>query len=58
MTAGDHLVPSELATAAFDTAHQPKKLVILPGGHFDVYTKGFEASSGNARDWLIQHLTA
>src|SRR5450755_4497013 len=30
VAAGDHLVPSELAIAAFDTAHQPKELVILP----------------------------
>ena len=55
---GDHLVPSELAIAAFDAAHQPKELVILPGGHFDAYTKGFEASSGQARDWFTRHLTA
>src|SRR5438128_3030794 len=54
---GDHLVPSELAIAAFDKAHQPKELVILPGGHFDAYTKGFEASSGRACDWFTRHLT-
>jgi cephalosporin-C deacetylase-like acetyl esterase len=53
---GDHLVPSELAIAAFDTAHQPKELIILPGGHFDAYTVGFEASSGPARDWFLRHL--
>jgi uncharacterized protein len=51
-------VPSELAIAAFDTAHQPKELVILPGGHFDAYTKGFDASSGQARDWFTRHLAA
>src|SRR3989442_853157 len=49
---GDHLVPSELAIAAYDKAHEPKKLVILPGGHFDAYVKGFEPSSTAARDWL------
>jgi hypothetical protein len=53
---GDHLVPSELAIAAFDTAHQPKELIIMPGGHFDAYTVGFEASSGPARDWFVRHL--
>ncbi len=57
VAAGDHLVPSELAIAAFDKAHQPKELVILPGGHFDAYTKGFEASSGRACDWFTRHLT-
>lgn len=54
---GDHLVPSELAIAAFATAHEPKKLVILPAGHFEAYTTGFDAASGHARDWLTQHLT-
>ncbi len=57
VAAGDHLVPSELAIAAFDTAHQPKELIIMPGGHFDAYTKGFEASSGPARDWFARYLT-
>ena len=55
---GDHLVTSELAIAAFDTAHQPKGLIILQGGHFDAYTKGFEASSGQARDWFTRYLAA
>jgi fermentation-respiration switch protein FrsA (DUF1100 family) len=53
---GDHLVPSELAIAAFDTAHQPKELIIMPGGHFDAYTVGFEGSSASARDWFLRHL--
>ena len=34
------------------------KLIILPGGHFDAYTVGFDASSGRARDWFVQHLAA
>jgi uncharacterized protein len=53
---GDHLVPSELATAAFEHAHQPKRLIVLPGGHFDAYVAGFAAASGHARDWFVQHL--
>jgi hypothetical protein len=53
---GDHLVPAELAIAAYEKAHQPKELVILPGGHFDAYTVGFETSSGRARDWFVRHL--
>src|SRR5712691_4757823 len=58
VAAGDNLVPSELAIAAFDTAHQPRELIIMPGGHFDAYTVGFEASSGPARDWFTRHLAA
>src|SRR5262249_45746532 len=30
---GDHLVPAELAIAAYEKAHHPKELVILPVGH-------------------------
>jgi uncharacterized protein len=56
VAAGDHLVPSELAIAAFEQARQPKELVILPDGHFDAYVKGFEAASGHARDWFTRHL--
>jgi uncharacterized protein len=56
VAAGDHLVPAELAIAAFETARQPKELVILPGCHFDAYVKDFEAASGHARDWFTRHL--
>jgi len=53
---GDHLVPSELAIAAFDTAHQPKELIIMPGGHFDAYGDGFDIAGAAASDWFSQHL--
>ncbi len=43
---GDHLTPCDLAVAAYEKAREPKKLIILPGGHFDAYVKGFEDSSG------------
>jgi uncharacterized protein len=53
---GDHLTPAEYAIAAFERAHEPKRLVILPGGHFDAYVDGFDEASGAARDWFVQHL--
>lgn len=56
--AGDHLVPAELTIAAFERAREPKKLEILPGAHFDAYVRGFEVSSGSARDWFVQHLAS
>ncbi|MCW3038454.1 MAG: hypothetical protein JWM31_359, partial [Solirubrobacterales bacterium] len=53
----DRLAPGEWACAAYETAAHPKKLVLLPGGHFDAYTgTGFEISSGAARDWFTEHL--
>jgi fermentation-respiration switch protein FrsA (DUF1100 family) len=53
---GDHLTPVDLAVAAFEKAHEPKKIVILPGGHFDAYVKGAAISQSAARDWFAEHL--
>src|SRR5262245_4873582 len=58
VAAGDHLTVSDEALAAYARAPEPKKLVLLPGGHFDAYVKDFEAASGAARDWFLQHLGA
>ena len=51
-------MPSRMKLSrSFNQAREPKKLVILPGGHFGAYTgPDFEASSGAARDWFVQHL--
>ncbi len=57
VAAGDILTVSDLAIDAYENAREPKKLVILPGGHFGAYTgPDFELSSGAARAWLVQHL--
>jgi fermentation-respiration switch protein FrsA (DUF1100 family) len=53
----DHLTVSDLALAAYENAREPKRLVLLPGGHFDAYVEGFEHSSGSACDWFHAHLT-
>jgi fermentation-respiration switch protein FrsA (DUF1100 family) len=52
----DVLCPSAFAIDAYEKAREPKRLQILPGGHFDAYVKGFEASSRPALDWLRKHL--
>jgi hypothetical protein len=52
----DVLTPSAFAIAAYEKALQPKRLEILPGGHFDAYVKGFDASSGPALNWFREHL--
>jgi hypothetical protein len=52
----DVLTPSRFAIAAYEKALEPKKLEILPGGHFDAYVKGFEASSNPALQWFLTHL--
>ena len=52
----DVLTPTDLAIAAFEKAREPKRIEVLPGGHFDIYTEGFDASSGLAKDWFLQYL--
>jgi fermentation-respiration switch protein FrsA (DUF1100 family) len=56
VAAGDHLTPSDLALEAYQRAREPKRLALLPGGHFEAYTKDFDAASGAARDWFLEHL--
>ena len=54
----DHLTPAHLAIDAYERAREPKRLVILPGGHFDAYVDGFDEASVPARDWFVEHLGA
>jgi len=57
IAARDHLAVADEAFAAFNQAREPKKLVILPGGHFEAYVgPGFDLASGAARDWFVEHL--
>lgn len=56
--AQDHLTVSDEALAAYARTPEPKRLVLLAGGHFDAYVRDFDAASGAARDWFIQHLGA
>jgi fermentation-respiration switch protein FrsA (DUF1100 family) len=56
VAAGDHLTPTDLALEAYQLAREPKKLVVLPGGHFDAYVTDFDTASGAARDWFLEHL--
>jgi fermentation-respiration switch protein FrsA (DUF1100 family) len=57
IAAGDHLAVADEAFAAYNGALEPKRLVILDGGHFDAYVRAFELSSRAARDWFVEHLT-
>jgi fermentation-respiration switch protein FrsA (DUF1100 family) len=56
VAAHDHLTVSDLAIEAYERALEPKRLVVLPTGHFAAYTTGFEAAGGAARDWFVEHL--
>ncbi len=57
IAAGDDLAVADEAFAAYNRALEPKKLVILPGAHFEAYVgPGFELASGEARGWFIEQL--
>jgi uncharacterized protein len=58
VAAQDHLTVADEAIAAYERALEPKKLVILKGGHFDAYIKDFDASSGAACAWFAEHLAS
>ena len=46
-----------LLSAAYNTAVEPKRIVLVDGGHFAAYTgPGFAVTSTAARDWFVQHL--
>jgi cephalosporin-C deacetylase-like acetyl esterase len=52
----DHVTCTDLQLDAYNQALEPKKLVLLEGGHFAPYTAEFERSSSAARDWFVTHL--
>lgn len=58
IAAQDHLAVADEAFAAFNCALEPKRLVILRGGHFDAYVKDFTLASEATRDWFVQYLAA
>jgi len=52
----DTITLTDLALEAYERAHEVKKLVMIPGGHFDPYLSGFDASCGAALNWFREHL--
>lgn len=52
----DHTAPTDLALSAFGRALEPKRLVMIRGGHFDAYLGEFPRASEAAIDWFNAHL--
>ncbi|GAA2645385.1 alpha/beta hydrolase [Streptomyces lunalinharesii] len=52
----DTVTVTDLALAAHERALEPKRLELIPGGHFAPYVDRFEQSSGAALAWFREHL--
>ena len=51
----DTLVGTDEVLAAYSRALEPKRLCILPGGHYDLYGAQRGAGAAAARDWFVEH---
>jgi uncharacterized protein len=52
----DNTVLTDLVLGAYEQALEPKRLVMLEGGHFDPYGAQFERASNAAVAWFTEHL--
>jgi len=52
----DRVTPTDHALAAFERAGEPKRKLLVEGGHFAPYMKHFDACVGAAIDWFREHL--
>ena len=57
IAADDTITPTDICLEAYARASAPKRLVTIPGGHYDPYLDGFAASSAAASDWFATHLS-
>ena len=55
---GDHITLTDVQLRAYERALEPKKVVLIDGGHFDPYLGQFARSSSAAVSWFRQHLMA
>jgi fermentation-respiration switch protein FrsA (DUF1100 family) len=52
----DTITLTDLALAAYEQALEPKRLVIVPGGHFDPYLGQFALAEAAATAWFHEHI--
>ena len=57
IAAAQDFLPFDITERAFARAGEPKKMVVLEGGHFSGYEPPvFDVAAGEARDWFVRHL--
>jgi uncharacterized protein len=52
----DTVTVTDLALAAYQRALEPKRLALIPGGHFDPYLDHFPVAGAAATKWFSEHL--
>jgi fermentation-respiration switch protein FrsA (DUF1100 family) len=52
----DKVTIADLALAGYERALEPKRLVLIPGGHFDPYLGQFALAEAAATGWFREHL--
>jgi len=56
LTTRDTKCLTDLQLEAYSTAHEPKRLEMFPGGHYDPYTTQLAAIASASRDWFGTYL--
>ncbi|MFP6774436.1 MAG: alpha/beta fold hydrolase, partial [Alphaproteobacteria bacterium] len=56
LTTHDTKCLTDLQLEAYSTAHEPKRLEMFPGGHYDPYTTQLAAIASASRDWFGTYL--
>ena len=56
VASNDKVTVADLALAAYERALEPKRLSLIPGGHFDPYLDQFPLAEAAATAWFCEHL--
>jgi fermentation-respiration switch protein FrsA (DUF1100 family) len=56
VASSDKVTVADLALAAYERALEPKRLALIPGGHFDPYLDQFRVAQAAATEWFREHL--
>ena len=56
LATNDTRCPTDDQLAAYSTAHEPKKLHLFKGGHYEPYGIRLAETAGAACDWFTEHL--
>jgi fermentation-respiration switch protein FrsA (DUF1100 family) len=58
VAADDTITLAGLALAAYERALEPKRLALIPGGHFAPYIEQFAPAEAAATSWFREHLAS